>query len=121
LSEQRRTEVAHGIAKVHVVQDVLEVQRERQIVATTPASTWSTKTTATWSTTKAATAATTARTTATGSTLTSTSHAATHDRISLSITLLILPVLILILTIVGTRAALRTKTPRLTHAQVRCN
>src|ERR1044072_7260983 len=116
LSKQRRTEVADGIAEVRVFQNVLEVQRERQIVTTTTATTWSTETTATaaWSTTKTTTAATT-RTPGT-----SPGHPATHYRaISLSITLLILlPVLILILTIVGVRAPFRAKTPRLAHAQV---
>ena len=69
-----------------MVQNVIEVQRERQIVATTAATTWTTETTTTaaaWSTT----AATSARTTTAWSTGTTTSHAPTHNRVSLSIAL----------------------------------
>ena len=65
LSKQRRTQVADGIRKVRVVQNVIEVERERQIVATIAATrTTETTTAAAWSTTKTTTAAGTTRTTA---------------------------------------------------------
>ena len=92
LPKQQGSKVTNRIAEVHVVQDVVEVQRERQVVtacaATRPTET---TTTAARSTKTAARATGTACSTATWTT---TSHATTHHRgvaaIALLITLLIL-------------------------------
>src|SRR6185369_7547452 len=80
LTKQQRSQVADRIGEVRVVQNVLEVQRERQIVTASAATTGATETTTTaaWSTETAATAAaTTARTAATRTTA---GHTAAHHR-----------------------------------------
>ena len=116
LTEERRAEVADRIAQVRVIKNIVEVERERQIVATA-ATTRSAKATAAWSTTKtsATAAAAAARTTATGAAWT-TARAAAHYRVALSITLWILPILTILLRIRAT--ALRAETPRFADAHV---
>src|SRR6185369_14906928 len=92
LTKQQRSQVADRIGEVRVIQNVLEVQRERQIVTAsaatartteaTTASAWSTKptTTATATTARSAAAAWTTRT--------SPGHTAAHHRAVTSIALL---------------------------------
>src|ERR1041385_7863604 len=110
LPKQSRTKVAHRITQVRVIQNVVEVQRERQAVTAT-GSAATAKTSATWTTPKAAATATTAAWSA--GTTTTTSHAATHHRGSLPITLTILTILIRI-----RAAAFGTEAPRFANAQV---
>jgi len=112
LSEQLRSQISDRVAEVRVIQNVVEVQRERQVVTAatgTTAAAEATGTAAAW-TTKSTTAAATWSTSWT----TTAGHAATHDRaLAAVIALTILPVLI-----VGIRAGFRSKRPRLADAQV---
>ena len=120
LTKQQRSQVADRIGEVCVVQNVLEVQRERQIVTASAATAWTTETTtaSTWSTKPTTTAtATTARSAAAWTTRTAPGHTAAHHRRITSIALLI--TLAALLTILRVRAtAFRAEAPRLTHAQV---
>ena len=91
LSKQSRSEVTHRIIKIRVVQQILEVQRERQVVATTASAAatkpaWTTRTTKT--TASRRTAAWPTRSSA-------TSHAAAHHCRTLSIVLTILTILLI--------------------------
>src|SRR6185369_770346 len=103
LTKQQRSQVADRIGEVRVVQNVLEVQRERQIVTASAATTGATETT----TTTAWTAAT--RTTA--------GHTAAHHRCVSSVALLV-TLLAILLPIPRIRATFRAEAPRLTDAQV---
>ena len=123
LTKQQRSQVADRIGEVRVVQNVLEVQRERQIVTASAATARTTEATtaSAWSTKPTTTAtATTARSAAAWTTRTSPGHTAAHHRAVTSIALLItLAALAALLTILRVRAtAFRAEAPRLTHAQV---
>ena len=123
LTKQQRSQVADRVGEVRVVQNVLEVQRERQIVTARAATTRTTGTAATaaWSTETATATATTARTAATWTTRTPPGHSAAHHRGVTSITLLITAFITLtltVLTIPRIRTAFRTEAPSLADTQV---
>src|SRR6185369_16483563 len=89
LSKQQRAEVTDRIPEVRVIQNVVEVQRERQIVAATSA-TRSAETTAAAARSTTKTAAATSGTAARSATARSTtSHAAAHHRVLAALPLLI--------------------------------
>ena len=112
MTEQEGTDVTNRVAEVGVIQNIVEVQGERQAVAaaigTSPTKPTTAKATAT-----SATAGPTAAWSTSGS---PASHTATHDGVASNLITLI----VLVLTVGCGTTSFRTKVPRFTHAQIHC-